>query len=594
MPIGGRWTPPEEWVIWEIPYTQSTQTGGKASITRQVSLGKAPGGQTMPTKSFALLSFEDQILLRDELIEPGTLPWLLREHASLLFPKWLFAGWKGEVKVGRKAWPGGLLMALLLLRHSEAGQTRVGAIRRAGADASWRSALRLPWSEKPPTEKTLREFEAFLKEDHPDTERARFELAFEHWTRLCLEAGLVGEAPVWVADSTPMWCFGAVHGTVRLLGDGLRSLARLWASARKVELRTVALEWDSLLLVAKSTKGFFEGTDWSDMKARSKVLTELVATVARATERVLAGLETVRPNKRKRLARRCKNLLRVVEEDLEGTEDGGLRVRRRRSAKRLISVTDPEAQHFRKSASKVCSGFKIHGLGDAVSGLVLALSVTPGGIHDSTQLVPLLELARSLRDDIEEVLADTAYGGMETRNAAKTLGVEVVAPPVRNSRKGDGVGREDFAIDFEAQVMTCPGGVSTTRCTRFDNGALRSFTWTKASEAACSCRDKCLVHKARPRKDGSLGPPRRRMVLHPDEEGLRAARAEWNKPERRTRYRRRGEGERLMRELTRRGARHAAGWGLESAALQAHAAASVGNLLILAKHLAGRSRRKAA
>lgn len=540
----------------------------------------------MPTKSFALLSFEDRVLLHDELVAPGTLPWLLREHAGLLFPPWLLAGWRGESRRGRDAWPARTLLALLLLRHSEAGLTRVGAVRRAKTDGSWRAALRLPWAAKPPDEKTLREFEAFLKEDHRDIERPRIELAFEHWTRLCLEEGLVGETPVWVADSTPMWCFGAVRGTIRLLGDGLRSLARLWARARKVALRTVALEWDSLLLVAKSTKGFFEGTDWSDLDARSRVLTELVATVARATEQVLAGLEAVRPNKRKPVARRCANLLRVVEEDLEGTADGGLRIRQRRSAGRLISVTDPDAQHFRKSASKVCSGFKIHALGDAVSGLVLALAVTPGGVHDSTQLIPLLGRAQALQAALEEVLADTAYGGMETRNAARELGVEVVAPPVQNSKKGDGPGREDFSIDFEARVMTCPGGVSTSRCTSFQDGAARSFTWARGSEADCSCREGCLVHKARPRQDGSLGPPRRRIVLHPDEEGLRAVRAAWDKAETRGRYRRRVEGERLMRELTRRGARHAAGWGLESASLQAHAAASVGNLLLLARHLA--------
>jgi hypothetical protein len=76
------------------------------------------------------------------------------------------------------------------------------------------------------------------------------------------------------------------------------------------------------------------------------------------------------------------------------------------------------------------------------------------------------------------------------------------------------------------------------------------------------------------------------LVLHPDEEGLRAVRAEWAQPETRARYRRRSEGERLMRELTRRGARRAAGWGLDNARLQAHLAGAVSNLLILAKHLA--------
>lgn len=547
----------------------------------------------MPVKSFALLSFEDQILLRDELVAPGTLPWLLREHASLLFPDWLFVGWKGEVRVGRKAWPAQLLMALLLLRHSEAGQTRVGSIRRAATDAAWRAALRLPWSEKPPTEKTLREFEAFLKEDHADIERARIELAFEHWTRLCLEAGLVDEsAAVWVADSTPMWCYGAVLGTVRLLGDGLRSLGRHWTRARKVELKTVALEWESGLLLAKSTKGFFEGTDWSDAEARSEVLVTLVSTVNRATEQVLAGLEGVRSNKRKRLARLCRNLLRVVEEDLEPTEGGGLRVAQRRSRERLISQTDPEAQHFRKSRSQVFSGFKIHGLGEAVSGLVLALSVTPGGEHDSTQLVPLLERAKGLYGEIVEVLADSAYGGMALRKEVdEQTGVTVLAPPV-GQRKGKTLGKADFAIDFEAMVATCPGGVSTGRWR--SSGEVRSFVWPKGSEAACGCREACPAHRPRKLKSGRMGSPHRRLQLHPDEEGLRAVRAEWAQPETRRRYRRRAEGERLMRELTRRGARHAAGWGLASASLQAHAAASVGNLLVLAKHLARQRRRQAA
>ncbi len=80
----------------------------------------------------------------------------------------------------------------------------------------------------------------------------------------------------------------------------------------------------------------------------------------------------------------------VANEDLEPTEDGGLRVVQRRSGERLISQTDPEAQQLRKSRSKVCSGFKIHAFGDAVSGLILSLTVTPGAVHDGTQRVPVL------------------------------------------------------------------------------------------------------------------------------------------------------------------------------------------------------------
>lgn len=535
----------------------------------------------MPLKSFSALAFADRVLVDDSLVERGSLAWLLREHSSLLFPAWLVEGWRGATLGGRAAWPAPLLFALLLLRHSEAGLSRVGAVRRARTDAVWRAALRLPWTSNPPDEKTLREFEAFLRAPHRTLRRPRFELAYEHWTRLCLERQVVGADPVWMIDSTPMWCFGAVLDTVRLLGDGLRSLGKRWARARKTDLAIVALEWKEPLLLARSTKGYFEGTDWADDDARSGILAKLARTVTRVAEVVLAGLESVRENKRVPLARLARNLVRVVSEDLEADAKGAMQVVERTTSARLISYTDPEAQHFRKSKSKVCSGFKMHALGDAVSGLVLSLSVTPGGAHDSTQLHPLVARARELCADLHELLADAAYGGVGVRTAMRDQhGVTVVAPPVANSSKGDGLGKVDFAIDFEAMRATCPGGVATSEWKPAKEGdAVTSmFTWAKDSSGECACADRCPVHRDR----------RRHLKLHPLEQELREIRAEWEKPATRKRYRRRTEGERLMREMTRRGARRAGAWGLENANLQAHCAGGVHNLRLLARQLAAK------
>lgn len=536
-------------------------------------------GTPMTLKSFSTLHFEDRMLVDDSLVERGSLAWLLRDHSNVLFPGWLLAGWRGETREGRAAWPAPLLFALLLLRHSEDGISRVGAVRRAARDAVWRAALHLPWASKPPDEKTLREFEAFLRAPHPSGKLPRYELAFEHWARLCLRNGVVGSDPVWMIDSTPMWCFGAVLDTVRLLGDGLRSLAKRWARARKVDLATVALEWKEPLLLARSTKGYFEGTDWADSDARSCVLTELAQTVIRATELVLGGLESVRENKRVPLSRLSRNLLRVVSEDLKADDSGAMQVVERTSSARLISYTDPDAQHFRKSKSKVCSGFKLHALGDAAGGLVLSLSVTPGGMHDSTQLHPLVARARALYGELREVLADAAYGGVGVRKSTQDqLGVRVLAPPVAMSRKGDGLGKEDFAIDFDAMRATCPGGVTTSDWKMAKEGEAETpmFTWSRESSAECACADKCPVHRDR----------RRHLKLHPLERELREIRADWEKPETRKRYRRRTEGERLMREMTRRGARRAGGWGIDGASLQAHCAGAVHNLGLLARHLA--------
>lgn len=536
----------------------------------------------MPLKSFALLRFEDRILLADRIVEPGTLPWLLRDHARTLFPGWLFEGWKGATKAGREAWAAQTLAALLLLRHSTPGMSRVGAVREVTTNAAWRAALRLPWHVAPPDEKTLREFEAFMRQNHPTVGRPRFELAFEHWTRLGLESGLVGQDPTWVMDSTPMWCFGAVLDTVRLLGDGLRSLSKRWASARKIALGTLAIAWSEPLLLAKSTKGHFEGTDWADPTSRGLVLATLAASVTRAVEKVQAALPEVRENKRKILLRMCRNLLGVVQDDLVTDEHGVLQVAHRTTSARLISITDPDAQHFRKCKSKVFSGYKLHVLGDAISGLVLSLSVTPGGVHDGAQAHPLIARAKTLCADIRKVLGDAAYGGMPVRREVREAdGVEILAPPVATA-KDEGLGKKDFAIDFDQMIATCPGGVASSRWkyTPQDQVQVPTFYWSKGSQASCSCSGDCPIHNGK----------RRRLQIHPQERELREIRAEWEKPETRAAYRLRARGERLIREMTRRGARRACAWGIDSARLQASFAGGVNNLLVLARHLASQQR----
>lgn len=553
----------------------------------------------MPVRRFQLLAFEDIMLLRDDLLEEGSLHWVLASHRELVFPSWVFHGWRTESSIGRPGWPAEVLMGLLLLRYSEEGMTRAGSVRRARHDAQWRAALRLPWHVAPPHEKTVREFEAFLKTELPSAGEPRMLVLFEHWNRLALEEGVVGDDVLPVIDSTPMWCFGAVLGTVNLLGEGLRSLARRFARARRVPLQVVATEWQARLLMSKSTKGYFVDTDWSDPASRSKVLEELAGLVTRCVGLLENELHTVRENKRLPLARRCRNLLRVVAEDLEVTGDGTMQVVRRQSRDRLISHTDPEAQHFRKSKSQVFHGFKLHVLADAISGLILALEVTPGGHHDSTQLHPLVARAKRQLDSLSQVLGDSAYGGIVERIRVKEdHDVEVLAPPLSGSpSKSPVLGKEHFEIDFDAGAVTCPGGVRTTQSQpAVANGRdTLAYRWPPGSEEACTCRDRCFVHKPGTlKKNGRHECPQRRLILHSHEQELRAIREDWRRPEVRAQYRRRSLGERPIREMTRRGARYAKAFGLHNARLQATCIAAVNNLKLLARELAQRARQQAA
>jgi hypothetical protein len=477
-------------------------------------------------------------------------------------------------------------MGLVLLRYSEEGLSRVGSLRRARTDLRWRHALGLPLALPPPDEKTLRSFEAYLQEPHPRLAIPRYQVCFEAWARLVLTEIGAGRDAVWVIDSTPMWCYGAVLDTVRLLGDGLRQLARRWARAHGQALADLPDPWPVPFLLAKSTKGFFAGRTWTCPADLSAVLDILVQAVHATTAHVLAHLATVRENKHRPLARLCRNLLRVVAEDLGQNEAGQWTILPRCSRERLISLTDEAAQHFRKSHSQVFAGFKIHVLGDAVSGVCLALSVRPGGEHDNTQAHPLIVRARALYAQIQEVLGDAAYGGIGVRLAvAAETGVALLAPPLEHPPAAGKLGKASFAIDFVAQTARCPGGVSTADTAVHDtqDGAVRSYRWPKDSASACTCREACPVHRDK----------RRTLRLHPEEQALRAARAHWEQPEVRARYRRRSEGERLMGEATRHGTRQAQSFGLASAELQATLALSAQNLRLLARARASPLRRAA-
>ncbi len=105
-----------------------------------------------------------------------------------------------------------------------------------------------------------------------------------------------------------MWCYGAVLDTARLLGDGVRRLARLWARARKTGVMQVAQRWDlGQLISAKSTKGGLS-IDWRDGDARAGALDALARAVVGAVEDVRRHVEQVDLRKRKQLLQLSRRL----------------------------------------------------------------------------------------------------------------------------------------------------------------------------------------------------------------------------------------------------------------------------------------------
>jgi hypothetical protein len=249
---------------------------------------------------------------------------------------------------------------------------------------------------------------------------------------------------------------------------------------------------------------------------------------------------------------------------------------------RLISMTDPNARHGRKSQGRTFNGFKVHGLGDAVSGLIVSLTVTPGNAHDGSVCHRLIKRAKALVMDIKEVLADSAYGGAALRMEVRLgLGVNLLAPALGiPEMESNRLSRQAFSIDFQARSATCPAGVVTTvaswvRSTEHDASCLK-FSWPRESCNACPLKASCTDTTRAGRS----------LKLHPYEEELRRSREDWEKPEVREKYRRRTECERLMQLMVRQGRRQTRSFGLKMAHQQAHLIVAVNNLQVLAKRLA--------
>ncbi len=534
----------------------------------------------MPRRTLSQQSFFDPEYVMPDCLQEGTVPWLLAKYRSFLMPQWLFHGWRGEGPRGRKAWPAEVLMTLLLLRWTEDGMSRLGSTKRALTDVAWRAAMGLCLRASTPTEKTVREFEAFLREAHPEVGTARYVLFHEHIVRQCIEEGVIDKTAVWAMDSTPMWCYGAVKDTVRLLGDGVGKLARYWAKATKQSLEDIAEAWSVPFILGKSTKGAL-GIDWRDSEARANALDRVAQGVLRAVEWVRSSIQEAKNSKRKRLLRTCRHLLRVVSDNLETDTAGRLVVAERVAKDRIISLTDPEARHGRKSKNSLFNGYKLHLLGDVVSGIIASVTVTRGNEHDGKVAHRLIRRAKKLHDEIELVLGDTAYGAAELHYVVREeTRVSLLTPPP--SRTSKPFGRESLQIDFEAKTATCSAGVTTDIHQRVWSKEYdcetSAFRWPKDACKGCRLRDSCLGSR-----QGA-----KYVRLHPFESELRQIRDEWEKPEVREAYRIRIECERLVNQLTRHGGRQARSQGLHGAHLQGHAIAITSNLQLLARVLAER------
>ncbi len=251
-----------------------------------------------------------------------------------------------------------------------------------------------------------------------------------------------------------------------------------------------------------------------------------------------------------------------------------VRMREGATKDRLISVSDPDIRHGRKSACNLFYGYKQAVAVEPISGVVLSVDVFPGNAPDKQGALTLVQDAsKNAKAPVERAVGDCAYGDGETRQAFKDAGIELAAK-VPSPPANDPYHKGRSALDLTNRIITCPEGQSTSTYDytgkRAQGGAVLRFLFPSETCQACPQKGQCLRSEDRNRG--------RTVTLHPQEELLQEARARQASCDFREDVRLRQAVEHRQARLVQLGCRQARYFGIHKTRFQSVMTALVANL----------------
>ena len=483
--------------------------------------------------------------------------------------------------------PSLLATALLLQAHDKVSDAEAKA--RADFDIRWKVALGIEIEERPFAKSTFQVFRAQLILHDKVRE------VFEQSLRLAREAGyLKGKRGMRVAmDTTYILGRGAVKDTYNLLADGIVKLMRALAAVDGVSVRRWAEAHGYKGYVGSSVKGE-AAIDWSDRRARRRLLGQIVADADRLLELAREAQDGLDADSAERQAivdaaeLLGQLLLQDVQRNMDGdsvgdpaADDGGeVSLKDGVSKDRMVSVHDPEMRHGHKSKRKRFDGHKAAVVVDTDSQLITAVDVLPGNAPDNLGALELVEQSEaSAGVPVSEAMGDTAYGDGGTRQTFVDAGRKLVARvPGRPNRKH--FPKEDFIIDLVAGSCSCPAGQVTRAIVpagkRTDSTGtvhrLQAFRFDGAVCQGCLLRSQCFAAKGR---------KGRQVLIHPQEALLQEARALQQSADYDQYRRLRVVAEHRLARLEQLGIRQARYFGRVKTKFQLYLAATVANLTLL-------------
>lgn len=488
---------------------------------------------------------------------------MLAEHGDRIVRDSDFADCYSS-RMGRPSIAPSLLAKVLLLQH-RTGVSDEQAMECAAWDLRWKVALNLAVDHPGWHPTTLTKYRARLLLHQKEG------LALENTLRLAEQLGMLDGTAEQIIDSTPMLGAAATQDTVRLVRHGMRKLIDAVTAADEDagERLGDGLAFDYERLGEKPD------CRWREKAERERMLSR----VAQDAQRALQAVEQAEGLLDDEAVNAAHDLLReLVGQDFEIDCDGVPRLHRGTAAGRIISTVDREMRHGRKSSQQRFDGYKLSAsVTNSSEPLIVAVHVAPAAETDGPQAKHLIDAQPPGRRP-DRILGDTAYGNGPARAELAQRGVEVLAPVPENPVAEGRLGKQDFALDFDAGAVTCPAG-HTVQISTSKKG-YRAAYFPAGVCGACPLKDRCCPTQ-----------PRREIEVREHEELLAAARRALLDPATAEHLRRtRPRIERLLGLLAHRyRARKSRYIGSAKARLQAAWAAALVNLNPIARQIAAQT-----
>src|ERR1039458_6666680 len=480
---GGRPHPP---AVGALAGTEATARRGPAVGAEEDATG--PGVTVM----MGTRSPQDKLFAADQIyldyVGRDTLYGYLAQNRQHLFRDEDFAALYCTDN-GRTSVPPSLAISILFLRAYEK-VSFVEAVDRSKYDLRWKVALGLEMEEVPMQKSTLQEFEVKL------VLHKRGEALLKKSIKEARRAGYLQSRKIRVAlDTTPILGKGAVKDTYNLLAEGIEQLA-----GRLAELEGEGgAAWAERKGFSRYFGSSLEGEaaiDWDDKKQRAELLTAIVQDARR-----LLGwadqAQAAHPEQAETITAAAAVLQRLIAQDVEEKPEGVCQIKPGTEKDRMVSVSDPEMRHGRKSASKRFNGHKAAVAVDLESQLIGAVEVLAGNAGDQEKALDLVhQTERVMEAEVVETVGDCAYGGGPTRRAFADE-ERVLTAKVPVSTNGACFPKREFAIDLEKREVRCPAGQTTNDYRSVGEGRGGRFVFAVPTCQACPLRSQSVRGKRR-------------------------------------------------------------------------------------------------